>query len=388
MNKHILFLFKYLLGIIIFMGFQQQGYSQLYTNNESTQFSALYFWNFSSAPVANQRFQITADRTNQKLTFNANNATRLTLVGVTGVSATGNNGALGINANSPSSVFHLKSIATIDNTDLARFESTTGSYFKFGAGVNNSANLELNTFASSGTQNLLLQGDGSAGNVGIGQFPVAMYQISAPQSKLHLQYGAIQVSQSGDPVAGKTGITMGAFGNAQPAAGSYSWIQAANGPLLLNPLSGNTLTTQTNNYVAIGIQKANIPASVPVGYNLLVQGKIMCEELKIKLIGGWYDHVFATDYKLMPLETLENYITKNNRLPDIPSAAEVEENGIMAGEMNGLLLKKVEELTLYMIEQNKTNATQAEQIELLKKQNELLMQQVQLLTAGSAANSK
>ena len=78
--------------------------------------------------------------------------------------------------------------------------------------------------------------------------------------------------------------------------------------------------------VAIGIEKANIPNSTPVpgGYNLLVGGKIMCEELKIKLITGWYDHVFESDYKLMSVDSLQSYITQNNHLPDVPSAAEVK----------------------------------------------------------------
>lgn len=200
----------------------------------------------------------------------------------------------------------------------------------------------------------------------------------------------VQVTNSGGPQAGKTGVTVGAVGNttAVPTT-DYSWIQSSSGPLLLNPLSGNSPTgVQTNNYVAIGIPRANIPfpANVPQGYNLLVGGKVMCEELKIKLIAGWYDHVFNEEYQLMTLDSLQCYITEYNHLPDVPSAAEVAENGIMAGEMTGILLKKIEELTLYMIEQNKQNveqseamSTQQKQIQLLKEQNELLMQQLQLL---------
>jgi hypothetical protein len=196
----------------------------------------------------------------------------------------------------------------------------------------------------------------------------------------------LQVTNSGAPQTGQTGITLGSVGVATPVPTSdYSWIQSSSGPLLLNPSLGNTLTTQTNNFVCIGMKRTDIPlpSSVPVGYNLLVQGKIMCEELKIKLKSGWYDYVFAPNYKLMSVDSLQNYITVNNHLPDVPSAAEVEENGIMAGEMNAILLKKIEELTLYMIAQNKNISTQAEQIELLKKQNELLMAQLQLLYNAS-----
>jgi len=208
---------------------------------------------------------------------------------------------------------------------------------------------------------------------------------TAPASKLHVQLGNIQITNS-PALTGlrtaKAGLTLGSFGTGVAPLTDYSWIQSSSGPLLLNPLSGNTLAgAQTNNYVAIGIQQASIPAGAPNGYNLLVGGKILCEELKIKLNSGgtWYDYVLKPDYKLMALDSLELYISQNSHLPDVPSEAEVKENGIMAGEMSGILLKKIEELTLYMIEQNKNITVQETEIELLKKQNELLMQQLQLL---------
>ena len=63
------------------------------------------------------------------------------------------------------------------------------------------------------------------------------------------------------------------------------------------------------------------------------------------------DYVFASDYNLRSLEEVANYIKKESHLPEIPSAKEMEENGIEVGVMNMLLLKKVEELTLYTLEQ-------------------------------------
>jgi hypothetical protein len=67
----------------------------------------------------------------------------------------------------------------------------------------------------------------------------------------------------------------------------------------------------------------------------------------------WYDHVFNDDYNLMKLNDVENYIKTNKHLPDIPSQKEVNESGFDLAEMDGLLLKKIEELTLYIIEQQK-----------------------------------
>ena len=67
----------------------------------------------------------------------------------------------------------------------------------------------------------------------------------------------------------------------------------------------------------------------------------------------WYDHVFAPDYKLRSLKELETFVKENRHLPDIPSEEDIKENGINVFEMNALLVKKVEELTLYIIDLEK-----------------------------------
>jgi hypothetical protein len=67
----------------------------------------------------------------------------------------------------------------------------------------------------------------------------------------------------------------------------------------------------------------------------------------------WPDYVFNKEYQLTPLNELEQFITENQHLPNVPSAAEVEANGVELGEMNALLLQKVEELTLYIIQLEK-----------------------------------
>jgi hypothetical protein len=84
---------------------------------------------------------------------------------------------------------------------------------------------------------------------------------------------------------------------------------------------------------------------------LAVNGTIHTREVKVDLT-GWPDYVFEKDYKLMSLEETKAYIDANKHLPEVPSAKEMEKNGVNLGEMNLLLLKKVEELTLYSIEQN------------------------------------
>ncbi len=97
------------------------------------------------------------------------------------------------------------------------------------------------------------------------------------------------------------------------------------------------------------------------GAMLAVKGKIYATEVLINHEADWYDHVFEKDYALKSIYDLESFITKYKHLPDVPSAKEVEENGINVGQMEGVLLKKIEELTLYLIEQQK-------QIDMLSQQ--------------------
>ena len=91
---------------------------------------------------------------------------------------------------------------------------------------------------------------------------------------------------------------------------------------------------------------------------------------------GWPDYVFAEDYELPTLGEIEAYINTHKHLPEIPSAQEVEENGLTLGEMNALLLKKIEELTLHTIEQEKALDARHEMLE--KEKNRINLQQQQL----------
>ena len=83
--------------------------------------------------------------------------------------------------------------------------------------------------------------------------------------------------------------------------------------------------------------------------NLSVDNKISCKELET-YPAKWKDEVFKENYNLLSLEEVETFITKNHHLPDIPSEAEVMENGIDLIEMNTLLLQKIEEMTIYIIQ--------------------------------------
>jgi hypothetical protein len=128
----------------------------------------------------------------------------------------------------------------------------------------------------------------------------------------------------------------------------------------VNSTSIPSLLLQKNGAVSIGTTLN------PVGYKLAVNGKIIAEELRVQLPTAWPDYVFGRDYKLPTLQEVEKQILDKGHLVNIPSADEVKANGIAVGEMNKLLLEKVEELTLYAIEQNKISEKQSKEIEELK----------------------
>lgn len=103
-------------------------------------------------------------------------------------------------------------------------------------------------------------------------------------------------------------------------------------------------------------------------YQLSVDGRIMSEELKVQLSTSWPDYVFAEGYQMMSLEEIEKFIDENQHLPGVPSAMDVEkEKGFHVGEMNRILLEKVEELTLLLIEQDKKMKKLEVEIQSLKK---------------------
>lgn len=114
----------------------------------------------------------------------------------------------------------------------------------------------------------------------------------------------------------------------------------------------------------------SITDRLPTDYKLAVGGKILAEEVRIKQIADWADYVFDTDYQLRSLPELEDYINTHHHLPDIPSASEVQQEGIHLGEMQATLLLKIEELTLHMIEQHKTIETLQNQLVSLEQSQE------------------
>lgn len=99
-------------------------------------------------------------------------------------------------------------------------------------------------------------------------------------------------------------------------------------------------------------------------------GLLYAREIKVNLT-AWPDYVFNSDYQLMPLNELQVFIQKNNHLPNVPSACEMEEQGINLAESNVMMMEKVEELTLYLLQMKEQLDSQKQ---VLQEQQELILQ--------------
>jgi hypothetical protein len=137
--------------------------------------------------------------------------------------------------------------------------------------------------------------------------------------------------------------------------------------------NNSDLAFETNNGTA-SVERIRITSSGNVGigtsdskgYKLAVAGGIIGESVTVKLQSNWPDYVFEDSYKLPSLPQLESYINQYHHLPEIPSARDVNQEGLDLGEMNKLLTKKVEELTLYLIEKDKAIKDQDNRVKKLE----------------------
>lgn len=148
--------------------------------------------------------------------------------------------------------------------------------------------------------------------------------------------------------------------------GNYGSIQATNSS---NSAYKNLVLQEYDGNVAIGTND-------PKGYRLAVNGPAIFTQAKVKLNSNWPDYVFRSNYRLPSLKEVDAFIKKYHHLPEVPSAKEAEENGIDLGSNQAILLKKIEELTLYMIELNKRID---EQKTLVEQQQKLIADQAKML---------
>ncbi len=195
-------------------------------------------------------------------------------------------------------------------------------------------NLRLGTYNGNATGNIVFRTGGAdrlymdqSGNTGLG--------TATPLTRMHIASGA------------DVSLTTHGYLMLGPVSGSN--IVMDNNEIMArsNGAVGALVMQNDGGTVRIGAQ------AVPSGYKFAIDGKMICEEVRVQLKANWPDYVFRKDYNLMPLRQLKTFIETNNHLPNIPKATIVEKEGVEVGDMQKKLMEKVEELTLYIIDLQK-----------------------------------
>ena len=154
----------------------------------------------------------------------------------------------------------------------------------------------------------------------------------------------------------------------------YNSLLAQTTPLKFE-VDGNLRTTGK---LFVGIPTSDDLANLPDNNILYVNGTALVIKLVVKRYVDWPDYVFDSSYNLMSLSTLREYISTNKHLPNVPSAAEVEKDGIDVARTQAAMLHKIEELTLYVLRQqaeiDKQKSVEASMQMKLKNLEQLVMQ--------------
>ena len=204
----------------------------------------------------------------------------------------------------------------------------------------------------------------NAGNVGIG--------TTSPKSKLEV-FSTLTLGYYFDPRRASLHLANGSISMVADANELYT-----NGHFYLGAGYGQNFyfrNVNESSYEELMVIRSN--GRVGIGttspdYKLDVTGTVRACEVMVNVKSGDCppDYVFADDYKLRPLAEVEKFVNENKHLPEIAPAAEMETNGMALKEMNMLMLKKIEELTLYIIEQQKLIETQQVEIKSLRVEME------------------
>ena len=229
---------------------------------------------------------------------------------------------------------------------------------------------------TSGTTRITVSN--TSGNVGVGTTtPAYKLDVNGPVNATEFRVNGNLLTippqywnQTGTDIdysAGNVGIGTATPAHALDVNGAINATEIRLNGEIFNPTVWNQSGTDINytgGTVSIGT------AVVPLDYKLAVDGNIVAEEVQVLLSDIWPDYVFEEDYELKPLKEVERFVKANKHLPDVPSAEEVAEEGQGLGKMNTILLRKVEELTLYLIEQQKTIRAHETRIEELYRRLE------------------
>lgn len=238
-----------------------------------------------------------------------------------------NNGFLGIGETSPAARLH---VASTPGTVFAKFTQTDV------AAIDGALSF-MNATGAVGSYIPNINGRSYAPGRSVGLYLTAEVEDVLPASDI--PYGGIILDSRN-----KTGARL-----------------ATANVLAVNSAGVNLMQVKANGSVAIGTTDTK-------GYKLAVNGSGIFTKIVVKSYANWPDFVFHPNYKLPDLSEVEQFVTKYQHLPGIPSASEVAKEGVDVGEMNKQLLQKVEEQMLYIIEMNKQLAALSKEVEVLKQQ--------------------
>jgi hypothetical protein len=229
-----------------------------------------------------------------------------------------------------------------------RAQATSSSGVNFG--------IYSSTYSSSGFAGYFAGGKNFfEGQVGIG--------TTNPLGRLH-----VHDPGSGNPSIFLTPSTTisgdsSTFFMAEDTYGTYGmyWLYDGTGNQM--ELWGKSNVTRYGPHLQVNRDNGNVAIGTDfaTGYKLSVNGKIICTEVRVNLVADWPDYVFRPGYHLMPVSHLGRFIEENGRLPNIPSASEISKSGLDMGEMQRKMMEKIEELSLYIVQQQK-------EIDALKEQ--------------------
>jgi len=253
----------------------------------------------------------------------------------------------------------MKKILIVAAVAMAAFSNAQTSWTLTGNGGTNPGKEYIGTRDDQDlvvkTANVERMRFGAKGNIGINAAPDINYIFKVQgRSQFVSDTGldSFQIINTGSNVGNGSSLAWLSYKQYQPnnpGVFDITGITSLNGPF------ESLLSVKSNGKMILGPSSFALNCPDCNDYRLFVKNGIRTEKVKVDIAAdnGWADYVFEKDYKLMPLNELDKFISENGHLPEVPTTEEAIKNGVELKEMNILLLKKVEELTLYMIQQNK-----------------------------------
>lgn len=305
-------------------------------------------------------FRLGTNNTNTtgNLVFHTRNTDRVTI---------DESGRVGIGTGTPGSVLTVNAtnpILQLRNDDVDKgFIQLSGDDIKIGANITNTSGKFY--VRTNGNDRMVVD---NAGRVGIGNLTPSYLLDVTGNSRMtgdlvisgEGSAGSLAVSSANPELSfSETDVPLTNSASIKFEGGVFKIGKTFNGGSIV--IDANT-NSSTKRFYLGKVNQFNFGTGIfATGYTLSVEGKVIATDFTTLAVGSWPDYVFEKDYALRPLADVKAYIGRHKHLPGIPAAAVMEKEGVQLGDMTKRLLEKVEELTLYILQQQ-------EQIDALKRE--------------------